>query len=163
SDRRRLRARQGHPVRVGQRVFAAGDGRRGRQVDIHLENRGTEEGLMTKHVAVLVSTLLAFPGTALAQGKGDVFDQFFRYVELKTRSLEPHLPGETVDHFTGTLRIVQEDLALPGKAGLDLHVIRTYSSKIWGRSDLLVSEPFLADKEPTVVGLGWSLHMGRVR
>jgi RHS repeat-associated protein len=108
-------------------------------------------------------SLVAVPAAAFAQSKGDVFDQFFRYVEIKSRNNEPHLPGETVDHFTGTLRIVQEDLSLPGKAGLDLHVVRTYSSKIWGRSDLLTPEPFLADKEPTVVGLGWSLHMGRVR
>jgi hypothetical protein len=107
--------------------------------------------------------LVGSSDAALAQSKGDVFDQFFRYVEIKSRAPDPHLPGETVDHFSGTLRIVQEDLTLPGKAGLDLHVVRTYSSKIRGRSDLLAAEPFLADKEPTIVGLGWSLHMGRVR
>src|SRR5262249_29739130 len=64
---------------------------------------------------------------------------------------------------TGNLRIVQEDLFLPGKGGLDLHILRTYSSKIWGRSDHPNVETLLADKEPTVIGFGWSLHMGRLR
>jgi RHS repeat-associated protein len=100
---------------------------------------------------------------AIAADAGDVFDQFYRYVEIKNRTFEAHLPGETVDHFTGTLRIIQEDFSFPGKAGLDLKVIRAYSSRIWGRTDLATTEPFLADKDPSPVGLGWTLHMGRLR
>ena len=113
-----------------------------------------------KFLVVILAGLFSLPSPAQ---QGDVFDQFYRYVEVKNKAIEPHLPGESVDHFTGTLRIVQEDMFLPGKAGLDLRIIRTYSSRIWGRSDLLTNEPLIADKEPTSVGFGWSMHMGRIR
>jgi len=106
-------------------------------------------------------TCCLFSSSVLATS--DVFDQFYRYVETKNKIIEPHLPGEVVDPFTGTLRIVQEDLFLPGRAGLDLRIIRTYSSKVWGRSDAPSVDSLLADKEPTPVGFGWSMHMGRLR
>lgn len=76
--------------------------------------------------------LLAVASGASAQTgpKGDVFDQFFRYTEDQHKVMFEEMPKESVDPFTGTLHIVQEDLALPGRAGLDLHIIRTYRSKI---------------------------------
>src|SRR5262245_8989433 len=111
---------------------------------------------------------LALVGAALAvpagvRAAGDVQDQFYRHVEVKNKTFEPHLPGETVDHFTGSLRIVQEDLVLPGKAGLDLRIVRAYSSRIWGRADALDAEPLLAEKDPSPLGYGWSIHMGRLQ
>ena len=117
---------------------------------------------MCRLLAGVVAGVLA-SGSAMAQPTGDVADQFYRHVEKKNKSFEPHLPGETVDHFTGNLRIVEEDLALPGHAGLDLRIVRTYSSKIWGRTDLLAPEPLLADKDPSPIGFGWTMHMGRIR
>jgi RHS repeat-associated protein len=117
---------------------------------------------MRRQIAI-ASALYCVLWTGSAWAAGDVFDQFFRYVEVKNRVIEPHLPGETIDHFTGNLTVVHEDMSFPGIAGLDLQIIRTYSSKIWGRSDLLDSEPLLADKEQSPVGFGWSMHMGRVR
>ncbi len=105
------------------------------------------------------SSVLA--GTALAAG--DVYDQFFRYTEREHKAYFSEMPGETVDPFTGTLQIVQTDLVLPGKAGLDLRIVRTYSSKIWGRADLLDMEPLLAEKERSVLGYGWTFHMGRLK
>jgi RHS repeat-associated protein len=114
-------------------------------------------------VTVLAFTCGVCWSSGIAAQVGDVSDQFFRYFEVNNRLIEPHLPGETVDHFTGNLSIVQEDMAFPGKAGLDLRIVRTYSSKIWGRSDLLTGEPLLADKEESPVGFGWTMHMGRVR
>jgi RHS repeat-associated protein len=110
-------------------------------------------------LALAVSTLSV--GSAWAAG--DVNDQFFRFAEVKNKSLEPHLPGERVDTFSGTLTIVQTDVSLPGKAGHDLNIVRTYSSKVWGRADALDLEPLLADKEPTPVGFGWNMHLGRIR
>lgn len=109
---------------------------------------------------LLLAVLALLPGVSLG---AEVFDQFFRFAEVKNKSIEPHLPGEVVDHFTGTLSIVQEDLSLPGKGGLDLRIVRSYSSKIWTRSDALDLEPLIADKEPTPVGFGWKMHLGRVR
>jgi RHS repeat-associated protein len=119
---------------------------------------------MKKRAAIfLIAITTLGEGIASGQQVGDTFDQFFRYVEVKNKVIESHLPGETVDHFSGNLRIVQEDMAFPGQGGLDLRIMRVYSSKIWGRSDLFSPEPFLAGKELTDVGLGWSMHMGRVR
>jgi RHS repeat-associated protein len=97
------------------------------------------------------------------QAAGDVFDQFFRYTEKEHKAFFQDTPGETVDPFTGILRIVHEDLFLPGKAGLDLRIVRTYNSKIWGRADQLDLEPFLAEKEHSVLGYGWTFHMGRLK
>src|ERR1041384_53989 len=42
-------------------------------------------------IAVWLLPIL-YPGSA--SDTGDVFDQFFRYVEVKNRVIEPHLPGE---------------------------------------------------------------------
>jgi hypothetical protein len=89
----------------------------------------------TGRFIIAIPLLCAFSVAPIWAQAGDVFDQFYRYVEIKNKVIEPHLPGETIDYFTGNLTIAQEDLSLPGIAGLDLHIIRTYSSKIWGRSD----------------------------
>lgn len=135
-------------------------------VPAHAGRRASAAPIVLFRVRVVLPVLAllgAFTGSAVAQPTGDVFDQFYRYVERKNRLFEPHLPGEVVDHFSGTLRIVQEDLSFPGKAGLDLRIVRTYSSRIWGRTDLFVAEPLLADKVPSVVGFGWSMHMGRLQ
>lgn len=110
-----------------------------------------------------VAALALMSATREVWAAGDVFDQFFRYTEKEHKALFSEMPGETVDPFTGTLRIVQTDLVLPGKAGLDLRIVRSYNSKIWGRSDLLDMEPLLAEKEHSVLGYGWTFHMGRLK
>ena len=51
----------------------------------------------------------------------------------------------------------------PGRPGWILRIVRTYSSKIWGRADLLEEEPLLAEKEHSVLGYGWHFHMGRLK
>jgi RHS repeat-associated protein len=106
----------------------------------------------------MVGTVSAQEGAA-----GDVFDQFHRHAEGEHKAFLQEMPGEVVDPFTGNLRIIRTDVVLPGKAGLDLRVVRAYSSKIWGRADLLDTEPLLAEKEHSVLGYGWTFHMGRLR
>jgi RHS repeat-associated protein len=112
-------------------------------------------------LSLLVASALAAPSAAFAAG--DVQDQFYRHVEIKNKVFEAHLPGEVVDHFTGTLRILQEDLRLPGKAGLDLKIVRSYSSRIWGRTDAGSLDHLLAEKDASPLGFGWSIHMGRLQ
>jgi RHS repeat-associated protein len=109
--------------------------------------------------AVMASTCFA----AAAFAAGDVEDQFFRYIQRNHKVFAQELPGESVDPFTGILRVVQVDVALPGKAGLDLQILRTYNSKIWGRTDALDMDPLLAEKQHSPLGYGWSMHMGRVK
>lgn len=68
------------------------------------------------------------------------------------------LPVEHIDPMTGNVLLTFTDLALPGNAGLDLKIQRTYNSKIYrdyqGQGD--------TPGEDSWAGLGWTLHMGRV-
>ncbi len=69
---------------------------------------------------------------------------------------------ERVDPFSGYLTIVQRDIHLPGNGGLDLDIVRTYNSAIWGRRD--TSFPGLITRnEKSPLGYGWSMHMGIVK
>jgi RHS repeat-associated protein len=104
----------------------------------------------------------AVPPVATAEG-ADAFDPFFRYAEPEHRAAYGGLPDETIDPFSGTLRIVQTDLVLPGKAGHDLRIVRAYSSKIWGDLNDTSIQSLLAEKEGSMLGYGWSFHMGRLK
>jgi YD repeat-containing protein len=58
--------------------------------------------------------------------------------------------NEHIDPFTGKLQLHYVDLFLPGNGGLDIKVQRSYNSQ----DELL--------KEPTITGVGWTMHFGRV-
>ena len=75
-----------------------------------------------------------------------------------TRSTHSVAPFEHVDPFSGNLLLTFTDLVLPGNAGLNLVVQRTYNSKIH-RDYQDTPNHF---KLRTWVGMGWSLHFGRV-
>ncbi len=69
---------------------------------------------------------------------------------------------EQVDPFSGILTLSHTDVHLPGNGGLDLNLVRTYNSMIWGRTD--TSFPGLvARNELSPLGYGWTMHMGIVR
>jgi len=69
---------------------------------------------------------------------------------------------EHIDPFSGYLTVVQRDIHLPGNGGLDLDIVRTYNSAIWGRRD--TSFPGLITRnEKSPLGYGWSLHIGIVK
>lgn len=115
------------------------------------------------HSTLLQTALAAavlFP-VSTAAATVNVFDPFFRYREDEQKAFFQQLSNETIDPFTGTLSIVHEDFFLPGRAGLDLHIVRAYSSKIWSRTDS--PETSLAETENAPLGYGWTLHMGRLR
>ncbi len=113
--------------------------------------------------AMVLSLLGSVPFEAEAQSN-DVFDSFFRFTEVEHKPFFEGTNGDLVDPFTGTVRIVQEDLVLPGVAGHDLRVVRAYSSKLWGRTDLLTSSsPLLVENENSALGYGWTFHFGRLR
>lgn len=65
---------------------------------------------------------------------------------------------EKIDPFTGKLQIHSVDLFFPGNGGLDIKVQRSYSSV----------DEFLLDQRdtnlvvPSPIGVGWSMHFGRV-
>ena len=69
---------------------------------------------------------------------------------------------ENIDLFSGNLSLTYTDAHFPGNGGLDLTLIRTYSSAIWGRRD--GANPILvASLNSSPLGLGWIMHMGAVR
>ncbi len=74
------------------------------------------------------------------------------------RPYESMLPFEHVDPLTGNLLLTFTDLTLPGNAGFDLRIQRTYNSKIFKswetQGDALT--------EANWIGIGWTMHLGRV-
>jgi len=70
--------------------------------------------------------------------------------------------SEHVDPFSGILTLSHTDVHLPGNGGLDINLIRTYNSMIWGRRDI-ANPGFIALNEHSPLGIGWSMHMGIVR
>jgi YD repeat-containing protein len=126
---------------------------------------------MLKHtlrfVGLLMCALLT-TSSARAQTEPATYDDpFYKQkglspVSLLQRGNTFFQVSESVDPFTGNLTLSHTDIRLPGNGGLDLLIQRTYNSRIWGRRD--VSNPGLvAINERSTVGLGWSLHFGRVR
>jgi hypothetical protein len=69
------------------------------------------------------------------------------------------LPYEHIDPMTGSLVLTFTDLVLPGNAGFDLRILRTYNSKIFRNFG---GNPSGTLDEDTWAGVGWSLHMGRI-
>jgi RHS repeat-associated protein len=67
------------------------------------------------------------------------------------------LPEESVDLFTGNVTLRYLDYRLPGPNGLDVEIWRVYNSKILQDQSGSVK----ADHK-SWVGIGWTMHMGRV-
>jgi YD repeat-containing protein len=77
-----------------------------------------------------------------------------------TRDLVNELPFEHIDPMTGNLLLTFTDLVLPGNAGFDLRIQRTYNSKIYETySNIPGGNTF---GEDSWAGIGWILHFGRV-
>ncbi len=73
------------------------------------------------------------------------------------------MPEESIDTFTGKVNLTYTDLHLSGKGGLDVNVLRTYSSCIkertpWG-DDNIFTQKFIPE---TCLGLGWDIHFGKI-
>lgn len=75
------------------------------------------------------------------------------------REFFSQLPFEHIDPMTGNLLLTFTDLVLPGNAGFDLRIQRTYNSKIY---DLYTNVGGYSLDEDSWAGLGWTLHLGRV-
>ncbi len=65
------------------------------------------------------------------------------------RDTVSHSANEHIDPFTGKLQWHFVDFAIPGNGGLTLKVQRSYSSRN-------------EDYEPSPIGIGWTMHFGRV-
>ncbi len=77
-----------------------------------------------------------------------------------SRELDSAVGQETIDPFTGALKLVVTDLVVPSNGGLDLKVVRTYQSfsAVTG-----VQVPIRSyQRGRTATGIGWDLHFGRL-
>lgn len=75
------------------------------------------------------------------------------------------IPEETIDLFSGGLQISQRDIPAQNITGFDAFsklLTRTYSSKIYRQVISPSCTPFGNLVEDDSIGLGWSLHFGRL-
>ena len=85
-------------------------------------------------------------------------DPFYDYRGQNSfRESYAYEPEEQFDPFTGGLQLIYTDIYLPGNGGLDIKIVRVYNSNIY--RDMATTWTPVPD---SWVGLGWSLHMGRL-
>lgn len=73
------------------------------------------------------------------------------------RSMQADSQVDTVDPFTGALKINVTDLRIPGNGGLDINVVRTYQSVTNN-----VGPYSNGHRARTPFGTGWDMHFGRI-
>src|ERR1043166_145772 len=104
-------------------------------------------------VAVLFAISVELAGAVVGHA-----DAFFDATGFQpNRAYFSQLPYEHIDPLSGNLILTFTDLSLPGPAGLDLRIQRTYNSHFWSSYGGVNQ-----NIEDTWAGIGWTLHMGRV-
>lgn len=98
-----------------------------------------------------------------AQGSNDTslpsIPDFFQQKGLpRAQGVEAQSANELINTFTGKLQYHFTDLLLPGNGGMDLAIRRSYNSI----DDPLATPASWASYEYSPIGLGWTMHMGRV-
>jgi len=117
---------------------------------------------MNKPLKSLISVLLLIiicTGANRLLAQSGIFD---RTGVIPGHGLYSSLPEESVDLFTGNLTLAYRDIFLPGSDGLNIEIWRVYNSKIL--QDRLMSQqnPTVQAYPKSMVGIGWSMHMGMV-
>ncbi len=106
---------------------------------------------------VILSLVAVVPGFADDPSK----DPF--YTQGVSKDAPPiNTVTEHVDPFSGILTLSHTDVQLPGNGGLDMKLVRSYNSMIWGRTDVY-NPGLVAINELSPLGYGWTMHMGIVR
>ncbi len=108
--------------------------------------------------SIFVSCILSVLGAAALFGESGIYDRIGLIAE---HGMHGAVPQENIDLFTGNLTLRFQDIRLPGPNGFDVVVWRVYNSKIL--KDRLPGSAWGLQQEPySYVGLGWSMHMGRL-
>jgi hypothetical protein len=120
-----------------------------------MRSTGLEKGMMAmknRWMKLLPVLVLACLGTtAWADGIDEPIPSFYQEPGMsRTRDYVNQHPSERIDPFTGKLQYHFTDLFIPGNGGLDIAVQRSYSS---------LNEQI---GEFSPVGMGWTMHFGRV-
>ncbi|MEO0444388.1 MAG: DUF6531 domain-containing protein, partial [Pseudomonadota bacterium] len=90
--------------------------------------------------------------SSLAFANTEIPDYYDEPGHSPFRQSGQQLLGDNVDPFSGQLSIAHTDFFIPGDGGLDLSIIRSYSSYRAGKPS----------SGKSLVGQGWDIHMGRV-
>lgn len=108
-----------------------------------------------RYATVLAPFVMLFLCATRAEAQHPIFDA--RGFD-QNRPYFSRLPFEHVDPMTGNLLLTFTDLVLPGNAGFDFAIRRTYNSKIYldynGSGETI--------RDDSWAGIGWTLHFGRV-
>ena len=109
-------------------------------------------------LALLTSLLLASTSDLVVPAQAAAQSLFGDSGFSSSHGSYSSVPYEHVDPLSGNLIVVVNDLSLPGNAGLDLSVTRSYNSKF--HNDFEHGDLTLEERTP--LGVGWRLHFGRV-
>ncbi len=113
-----------------------------------------------KNKARKILCVLALLGSAPLQAANDIPDFYHEPGINPNRQYSVDLQGvETIDPFTGILRLSYKDLVIPGNGGLDIVINRTYhlAQQISG---VVGVTPYKNGR--TTTGMGWDIHFGRI-
>ncbi|OGB19419.1 MAG: hypothetical protein A2W72_22125 [Burkholderiales bacterium RIFCSPLOWO2_12_67_14] len=109
----------------------------------------------------LLAGLLSLAPLAWAQNTTSLpsIPDYFKEGGLsRTKGYENQAVNEAVDNFSGRLQYHFTDLFIPGNGGMDLAIQRSYNAI----DDPLATPADWSTYERSPVGLGWTMHMGRV-
>ncbi len=105
-----------------------------------------------------IASIITILAVGFGFGQTKIYDRFGIIAE---HGMHGAVPEENIDLFTGNLTLRFLDISIPGPHGLDINVWRVYNSKIV--KDKQSGEAWGIQQEPfSWVGLGWSLHAGRI-
>ena len=104
----------------------------------------------------LAVVLAPLAGTSAQENK--FLPDYYAETGLTDRATINDSPVEIIDPFTGHLTLAHTDVVVPGPGGFDIAVVRAYSSV----QDKNASNTLLVPYERSPVGLGWTMHFGRV-
>ncbi|OGD15985.1 MAG: hypothetical protein A2W20_07625 [Candidatus Aminicenantes bacterium RBG_16_66_30] len=108
---------------------------------------------------VLLGTVALLLASRPAYGQSGVFD---RTGLIPGHGTYSSLPEESVDLFTGNLTLRYRDIFIPGPNGLNIEVWRVYNSKVLYDRPSSQQNPTVQAYPKSMVGLGWTMHMGMV-
>jgi YD repeat-containing protein len=113
--------------------------------------------LFVKPCALLLQTILLITiGNANAYAQSVIPDFYHEPGIYPNRDYLRHSMGESIDPFTGTLKLVHTDAVIPGNGELDIRVQRIYSNPQGSGPGTSVPLP------RSVYGVGWTMHFGRI-
>lgn len=111
-------------------------------------------GVRLTLLAGLAALFLGWAGSTRSQ---EVIADFYREPGINpTRDYVNQHVNENIDPFTGALQLQFTDIVIPGPAGFDLKVVRSFSSNRINPVNPAAAAP------SALMGLGWTVHFGRV-